>query len=73
MSRRLRPLAALALIAMVALISACGSSAPAGTGSGSGSGGNTAAATMRKAVKFSECMRANGVSDVPGPERVGQA
>ena len=35
MSKTLRPLAALALIAMVVLISACGSSTPAGTGSGS--------------------------------------
>ena len=35
MNRRRRPLAALALIAMVALISACGSSAPAETGTAS--------------------------------------
>ena len=35
MSRKRRPLASFALIAMVAVISACGSSAPAGTGSGS--------------------------------------
>lgn len=36
MCRKRRPLAALALIATVALISACGSSAPAETGTGSG-------------------------------------
>ena len=50
MSRNKRPLAACALIAMVAVISACGSSAPAGTGSGSstraaGSAGTVISAT----------------------------
>jgi hypothetical protein len=63
MNRRRRPLAALALIAMVALTSGCGSSAPAETGSG---GGNTAA-NARKAVKFAECIRSNGVSQFPDP------
>jgi hypothetical protein len=58
-----RPLAALALIATVALISACGSSTPAG----SGSGGNNTAANAQKAVKFAECMRSNGVSEFPDP------
>ena len=62
-----RPLAALALIAMVALISACGSSAPAG----SGSGGNNTAANAQKAVKFAECMRSNGVSEFPDPGASG--
>jgi hypothetical protein len=69
MSRKLRPLAALALSAMVALISACGSNAPAATGSGS-SGGNTAA-NVEKAVKFAECMRGNGVSEFPDPNASG--
>ncbi len=71
MSRRRRPLAALALIAMVALISACGSSAPAGTGSGSG-GGNNTAANAQKAVKFAKCMRSNGVSEFPDPGASGK-
>jgi len=53
MSRARRPLAALGLIAMVALISACGSSAPAETGSG----GNNSAANAQQAVRFAECMR----------------
>jgi hypothetical protein len=57
MSRTLRPLAALA---MVALISAGCSNAPAETGTGS-SDGNTTAATHEVAVKFAECMRNNGV------------
>ena len=68
MSRKLRPLAALALSAMVALISACGSNAPAATGSGS-SGNN--AANVEKAVKFAECMRDNGVSEFPDPNASG--
>jgi hypothetical protein len=65
MNRRRRPLAALALIAMVALISACASSAPAGSGGdGSGTGsGNATASKHEKGVKFAECMRGNGVSD----------
>ncbi len=70
MSRKRRPLAALALIAMVALISACGSSAPAGTGTGGG--GNNTAANAQKAVKFAECMRSNGVSEFPDPGASGK-
>jgi hypothetical protein len=62
MDRTRRPLAALALIAMVALISGCGASAPAETGTG---GGNAPAANAPKAVKFAECMRSNGVSKFP--------
>ena len=71
MSRKLRPLAALALIAMVALISACGSSAPAETASGNG-GGNNTTASHEKAVKFAECMRNNGVSEFPDPDASGE-
>jgi hypothetical protein len=63
MNRRRRPLAALALMAMVALISACGSTAPA---TGSGSGDNTSP-NAQKAVKFAQCMRSNRVSDFPDP------
>ena len=66
MSRTLRPLAIPAAIAMVVLISACGSNAPATTGSGSSSAANVA-----QAVKFSQCMRANGVSKFPDPDASG--
>jgi hypothetical protein len=72
MSRKLRPLAALALIAMVTLISACGSSAPAATGSVSMGSGNNTAAHAQKAVKFAECMRNNGVSKFPDPGASGK-
>ena len=68
MRRTLRTLAALA---MVALISAGCSNAPAETGTGS-SGGNNTAATHEQAVKFAECMRENGVSDFPDPDAAGE-
>jgi hypothetical protein len=70
MNRQRRPLAALALIAMVALISACGSTAPADTGGGSSGGNNTANA--KRAVKFAKCMRSNGVSEFPDPGASGK-
>jgi hypothetical protein len=70
MNRRRRPLAALALIAMVALISGCGSSAAGGAGSGGGN--NNTAANAQKAVKFAECMRSNGVSQFPDPGASGK-
>jgi hypothetical protein len=64
MSRRPGPFAALALIAMVVLISACGSSAPSG-------GASTTASNHAEAVKFAECMRHNGVSQFPDPPASG--
>jgi hypothetical protein len=67
MSRRRRPLAALALIAMAALITACGSSAPV-----SSSGGKNTAANHAAAVKFAECVRHNGVSQFPDPPASGE-
>jgi hypothetical protein len=71
MRRRRRPLAALALIALTAvLISACGASAPAGTGSGGA--GNLTTTAHAKAVKFAECIRSNGVSVFPDPNASGQ-
>ena len=70
MSRTRPSPAALALIALVALISGCGSSAPAETGTGSG--GNNTAANAQKAVKFAECMRSNGVSQFPDPGASGK-
>lgn len=67
MNRRRRPLAALPLIAMAALISACGASAPASTG-----GGNNVATNHEKALKFAKCMRSNRVSDFPDPGASGK-
>jgi hypothetical protein len=69
MRRRRWPLTALALIAIVVLVSACGSSAP----SGSNGASNTAAnPNHEKAVKFAECIRSNGVSEFPDPNASGQ-
>jgi hypothetical protein len=61
----------LAALAMVALISAGCSNAPAETGTGS-SGGNTTAATHEQAVKFADCMRDNGVREFPDPDASGE-
>jgi hypothetical protein len=73
MTSKQRPTAALALIAMVVVISACGSTGPATTGGGSGSGGNDPATTAHaKAVKFAECIRSNGVTEFPDPDASGQ-
>ena len=65
MTRTLRLPAALALVGMTALISACGSSTRAHTG------GNDAATNHGEAVKFAMCMRSNGVSEFPDPNASG--
>ena len=77
---RCRTLPALAALAAVAVINAgCGGShsssganaAASSAGSGS-SGGNRTTITREKAVRFAECMRANGVSAFPDPDASGQ-
>lgn len=70
MRRHTWPMAALALFAVVALISACGSSAPTDTGSSGGA--NHASAAAQQGVKFAECMRHNGVSNFPDPNASGK-
>ena len=55
---------------MVALISACGSSAPATSSSGSG-GGDAATSKYVKAVKFADCIRAHGDSGFADPTASG--
>jgi hypothetical protein len=74
MRRRRSPLAALALIAIVALISACGSGEPARTSSSSASSGsgNNPTTNHEKAVKFAACMRSNGVGAFPDPPASGE-
>src|SRR3954471_18408792 len=86
MSRKPRPLVALALVALISLISVgCGSNAPsetaaaASSGSGSGSGtasradtaGTKSATDQDKAVQFAECMRRHGVPHFPDPDAKG--
>jgi hypothetical protein len=62
MSRKLWPLAALAMVALIG--TGCG-------GGGDSGGGNATAANQEKAVKFAECMRENGVSQFPDPDASG--
>jgi hypothetical protein len=73
MSGRLRPLAALAI---VALIGAGCSSAPAEdgsthTGSTAGSTASTKLTAQDKAVRFAECIRGHGVPHFPDPNAKG--
>jgi hypothetical protein len=63
MSKKLWPLAALAVISVIG--AGCG-------GNGSSDSSNTTAANQEKAVKFAECMRENGVSEFPDPDASGQ-
>jgi hypothetical protein len=71
MSRKLRPLAALALAALIGAGCSNGSAENGNTGTGS-SGGNENATVRDKAVKFAECVRAHGVSDFPDPNEKNQ-
>ena len=68
--RNLRPLAALAI---VALIGAGCSNEPAENGNtDTGSSSNTSATAQSKGVKFAECVRNHGVSDFPDPNAKGE-
>ena len=62
MSRKLWPLAAVALVALIG--AGCG-------GSKDGGDGNTTAANQEKAVKFAQCMREHGVTAFPDPDASG--
>jgi hypothetical protein len=69
MRRTLWPLGALAMIALI--VAGCGNGS-AGTGNSTATGGgNGTAARHEKAVKFAECMRADGVSGFPDPDSSG--
>jgi hypothetical protein len=85
MSRTFRPLAALAMIAVI--VAGCsngsagngntGTTSSAGTANSSGSSStaashNSTATPREKAVKFSECMRENGYPDFPDPKASGE-
>jgi hypothetical protein len=68
-----RPLATLALIALIS--AGCGSNAPSETSSagsnGTAAGTTEKASAQNKAVRFSACMRDNGVSEFPDPDASG--
>lgn len=69
-TRRPRPLAALAIVALIS--AGCGSGAPSKTGT-AGSGSGTPNASKRdRTVRFAECMRDNGVSGFPDPDASGE-
>jgi hypothetical protein len=69
MRKALWPLAALAMLAVVA--AGCGNGSAAS--SSSTAAGHTSTATAReKAVRFAECMRANGVGAFPDPNAAGE-
>jgi hypothetical protein len=61
MNRKLWPLTALAIVALIGV----------GCGGNDSSGGSTTAATQEKAVKFAQCMRENGISQFPDPDASG--
>jgi hypothetical protein len=84
MNRTLRPLAALAMLAVIIAGCSNGSAgngntrttSSSGTANSSGSSstaaGHTSTATPReKAVKYAACMRTNGVPDLPDPKASG--
>ena len=66
-STKLRPLAALAMLALIG--TGC-SNAPAESDTGS-SGGKRTPTARERAAKFSECMRDHGVSRFPDPDASG--
>ena len=85
MSRRLRPLAGLAMLAVIVAgcsngsagngnsraTSSSGTTSDSGTGSSS-TAHNSTATPREKAVKFAECMRENGYPDFPDPKASGE-
>jgi hypothetical protein len=64
---RLRVLTAVAIVVLIG--AGCGSNGPSETGTGTG--GDEKPTDRDKAVKFSECVRQNGVSDFPDPNAKG--
>jgi hypothetical protein len=71
MRKNLRPLGALATVALIGAIGAGCSDASSETGTGS-SGANTKNTNHAQAVKFSKCMRDNGVREFPDPPASGE-
>ena len=65
---------AAAALAIVAVSAGCGSTGgnhTASTAGTAGSGASSTSTTRAKAVKFAECMRANGVGAFPDPDASG--
>jgi hypothetical protein len=73
--RKLRPLAVLAIVALIG--AGCGSNGAAengttGTTTSGDSGGTKHATSREQAVRFAQCMRDNGVSEFPDPNAAGE-
>jgi hypothetical protein len=68
MNRTLRPLAALAMLAVI--IAGC-SNGSAGNGNTRTTSSSGTATPREKAVKYAACMRTNGVPDLPDPKASG--
>ena len=67
--RTLRPLATLAVVAMIS--AGCGSSASSETATAESTATSKKATGQARAVKFAECIRAHGVRDFPDPNAKG--
>lgn len=61
--QRQSPVGVLAAVASAVAIAACGSSGPSPSGAGSG--------RAAQGIKFADCMRANGVPNLPDPSSGG--
>jgi hypothetical protein len=74
MSRKVWPLAALAIVALIGGGCSNGSAenGHAGTASHTGGGGSKSATDQDKAVKFAECVREHGVPHFPDPDAKGE-
>jgi hypothetical protein len=77
MNGTLRPLAALAMVALIGAGCSNGSAGNGNTGTGNSTGTTSSGANKKitardKAVKFAECIRAHGVSDFPDPNEKNQ-
>ena len=79
MTRTLRPLAALAMLALIVAGCSNGSdeNADAGAATSTGTAGSSTAAKTtttphEKAVEFAACMRKNGYPDFPDPKASGE-
>jgi hypothetical protein len=74
MSKKARPLAVLALVALIGAGCSNGSSenGSTGTAGSTGTGGTKKVSDQDKRVKLSECIRAHGVPHFPDPDAKGE-
>jgi hypothetical protein len=72
-SRHRRPPAALAMAALIGVLSAgCGASAPSGTRTATAAAASKQLSARDQGVKFADCVRTHGVSDFPDPDAKGE-